>query len=449
MIGYGNSMFLSTILDTESGVLPVNTVAPVISGSTTLGSVLNSTTGTWTGTPTITYSYQWKRNGANINLATNSSYTLVVADSEANITCQVTATNLIGSANATSNTITAAKYTAPINTVAPIISGTAQENQTVTCSTGTWTGTAPITYAYQWKRNGSNILSATNSSYTIVSADVSQSITCQVTATNGVGSGIAISNTITPIAAVDPDAQAFITAASITNPTQQAAINTLVVDLKGYNIWGKMKALYPIVGGTASSHKFNLKDPRDLDAAFRLTFATGVTHSSTGMIGNGTTGLANTQLQPLGNLLQDSTSYSFYSRTNTNNTTIEMGVSLNDNILEIRTSGITYYRVNGAGLVQHSDANSLGFYTANRTGSLNLSAWKNGVKLASNTSNLSQPTVLGNIFILALNNGVGVGAYYSTKECAFASIGGGLTDTEAANFNTAVQAYQTTLGRQV
>jgi hypothetical protein len=102
---------------------------------------------------------------------------------------------------------------APVNTVAPIITGTAQEGQTVTCSTGTWTGTPTITYAYQWKRNGSNIGSATNSTYTLVTADVSQSITCQVTATNGSGSASATSNTITPISATDPDAQAFITAA--------------------------------------------------------------------------------------------------------------------------------------------------------------------------------------------------------------------------------------------
>lgn len=47
---------------------------------------------------------------------------------------------------------------------------------------------------------------------------------------------------------VDPDAQAFITAASITDPTQQSAINQLVVDLKGYNVWTKMKAIYPFVG---------------------------------------------------------------------------------------------------------------------------------------------------------------------------------------------------------
>ena len=78
--------------------------------------------------------------------------------------------------------------TPPANTVAPAITGTAQEGQTLTCSTGTWTGTPIITYAYQWKRNGSNIGSATNSTYLLVAADVGQSIKCTVTATNGAGS---------------------------------------------------------------------------------------------------------------------------------------------------------------------------------------------------------------------------------------------------------------------
>jgi hypothetical protein len=94
----------------------------------------------------------------------------------------------------------------PVNTVAPAITGTAQEGQTVTCSTGTWTGTPTITFAYQWKRNGSNIGSATNSTYVLVTADVAQSITCEVTATNGSGSASATSNTITPIAVLLLDA---------------------------------------------------------------------------------------------------------------------------------------------------------------------------------------------------------------------------------------------------
>jgi hypothetical protein len=87
----------------------------------------------------------------------------------------------------------------PVNTVAPAITGTAQEGQTLTCSTGTWSGSN--TYTYQWKRNGSNIGSATNSTYTLVTADVGQSIKCTVTATNFVGSANADSNTVVPISA--------------------------------------------------------------------------------------------------------------------------------------------------------------------------------------------------------------------------------------------------------
>ena len=92
---------------------------------------------------------------------------------------------------------------APVNTVAPAITGTAQEGQTLTCSTGTWTGNPTPTYSYQWKRNGSNIGSATNSTYILVTADVGQSIKCTVTATNFIGSANADSNTVTPTSAAN------------------------------------------------------------------------------------------------------------------------------------------------------------------------------------------------------------------------------------------------------
>jgi hypothetical protein len=86
----------------------------------------------------------------------------------------------------------------PVNSVAPALSGTAQEGQTLTCSTGTWSGSP--TYTYQWKRDGNNITSATNSTYTLVTADVGQSIKCTVTATNFIGSANADSNTVIPTA---------------------------------------------------------------------------------------------------------------------------------------------------------------------------------------------------------------------------------------------------------
>lgn len=87
----------------------------------------------------------------------------------------------------------------PSNSVAPAITGTAQEGETLTCSTGTWSGSP--TYTYQWKRNGNNIGGATSSTYLLVLADVGQNILCTVTATNFVGSATANSNTVVPISA--------------------------------------------------------------------------------------------------------------------------------------------------------------------------------------------------------------------------------------------------------
>jgi hypothetical protein len=94
----------------------------------------------------------------------------------------------------------------------------------------------------------------------------------------------------------DPDAQAFITAAGITDPTQQSAIDALVVGLKADGLWTSMMAIYPLVGGTASSQKYNLKDPRDLDAAYRLTFGGGWVHNSSGIVGNGFNTYADTYI---------------------------------------------------------------------------------------------------------------------------------------------------------
>lgn len=87
----------------------------------------------------------------------------------------------------------------PANTVLPVISsdGTPVTGETVTADTGTWSNT-PTSYAYQWKRNGSNIAGATASSYTLLAADEGQSLTVTVTATNAGGSASATSAAITP-----------------------------------------------------------------------------------------------------------------------------------------------------------------------------------------------------------------------------------------------------------
>jgi hypothetical protein len=246
---------------------------------------------------------------------------------------------------------------------------------------------------------------------------------------------------------VDPDAQAFITAAAITDPTQQSAINQLVVDLKGYSIWSKMKAVYPFVGGTATTHKFNLKDPRDLDAAFRLVFSGGVTHSSTGATFNGTNGFADTKLASNGVLAQNSTHFSAYSRTNNQSGgyIVANGNANASGECKIFTRWFDnncYSGVNTFGQVPTANSDSRGYFIVNRISATQHSVVIRGTKTDFNTNSSGLNT---NTFRICS----AISTAYDNKEVAFASIGDGLSNTELSNLNTAVQAFQTTLNRQI
>lgn len=207
----------ANIDSTQTGIviapeLPVNTVLPVISGSVVVGQTLTLTSiGTWTGTPAPTYTYQWTSDGSYIAGQTGSTYLVVSGDETAEFRCIVFATNVAGSVIATSNTLSGAEL--PVNTVAPVISGTVRIGEVLTSTQGTWTGTPTPTYAYQWMRDGVAIGGATASTHTVVAADIAELITCEVTATNIAGSVSEESNTLAspwqPILAAKPNVLIF------------------------------------------------------------------------------------------------------------------------------------------------------------------------------------------------------------------------------------------------
>lgn len=103
---------LLAITGNSYGSAPVNTALPTVSGTALTGQTLTTTNGTWTGSPTPTFTYQWQRlcinylgqvqNIKSIPGATSSSYTLTVYDATALIRCVVTASNTGGSNSATS-----------------------------------------------------------------------------------------------------------------------------------------------------------------------------------------------------------------------------------------------------------------------------------------------------------------------------------------------------------
>jgi hypothetical protein len=85
---------------------------------------------------------------------------------------------------------------APVSIAAPVASGTPAVGQTLSCSTGSWTGTPTPTYAYAWLRDGVAIAGASGGTYAVQAADVGNGLTCKVTATNKNGSAAAVSNTL-------------------------------------------------------------------------------------------------------------------------------------------------------------------------------------------------------------------------------------------------------------
>jgi hypothetical protein len=256
--------------------------------------------------------------------------------------------------------------------------------------------------------------------------------------------------TVTGGSAFDADAQAFFdrvtTAGGTLSVTEQNAVNTLVIALKADGIWTKIKAIYPMVGASAAACSRNLKSDN-----FNGTFSSGWTFASTGAKPNGTSAFMDTNL-PNNTMSQNSLTISTYLRTNFTQATSICDIAcwnsgfgssiyprgINNNVL-INNNSTTQINL-GIG----SNLNSTGFYVNKRTSSTEVVFQKNSTQntVANNSNNL----ITANYIVSRTGNFNGE---YSPRETALVGIGDGLTDTEAINFYTHVQAFQTTLSRQV
>jgi hypothetical protein len=210
--GNGSATSNATAVVGASGSgAPVNTAEPQISGSAIQGQTLTGTTGTWTNNPT-SFAYQWLRcpqsggqgDGSDCSAeanGSNSTYVLASTDVNFRIRLRVTASNTSGNSSAASNptAIVQAASTAPINTSPPVISGSAVVGQTLTAAPGKWSGSGPITYAYQWlrcDRNGAtcgDVAKATTFGHVVQPSELGATLRVRVTATNGGGSTQSIS----------------------------------------------------------------------------------------------------------------------------------------------------------------------------------------------------------------------------------------------------------------
>lgn len=253
----------------------------------------------------------------------------------------------------------------------------------------------------------------------------------------------------------DTDALAFFTATGITDTGDKDAVNQLVLDLKSYSLWSKFIAIYPLIGASATTHKYNLKNPVDSDAAFRLVFSGGVTHDGNGITGNGTNGTASTFITPITHLSLNDTSAFIYIRDNTGGGYTDIG-ALNSVAPQYRiqmnsrnASNLFVTSINNTTpSTATASSDSRGFWGVSRISSTEYKQTKNSTQTTISDASTTQSSAI--IALLALGATASpFFATYSPRNMAFACIGSGLTDTEADNLYTAVQAYQTTLGRNV
>jgi hypothetical protein len=267
-----------------------------------------------------------------------------------------------------------------------------------------------------------------------------------------------VNNLQTSLGRVDLDALAFISrvvsAGGSLSATEQSAVNTLVIDLKSYGIWSSMKAIYPMVGGgapdpvkAAASCAQNLKSSN-----FTGTFNGGWTFASTGVTPNGTTGFFDTFLIPSVEFISPNASFGIYSRTSGSQLREDFGRYIDNNraiiaYISYGTEIVPWIGGNGFIRGNYGTKNGAGLYNFQRINSTTLNVFENTLKVVNATQTFTgwpnQSLPFGAYF-------VGSGFYNSAvRENAFAFIGDSLNDTEAVNFYTAVQRFQTTLGRQV
>ena len=252
----------------------------------------------------------------------------------------------------------------------------------------------------------------------------------------------------------DPDAQAFFTAVTgggdTLTTTEENAVNQLVLDLKSANIWTSLQAIWPFVGGTASSQKWNLKDPRDLDAAYRMTFAgAGWTHSADGVQqSNNNSTYGNTNYSANTNDNTVGMSMGVYINGGTNASGYDLGARTEPNELQLIAGygNNTYYTGWGAVYGTYGGATMPnGFFSTTGDGTNGNKGYRNGVEVISvaGSRNLA---VTATVYLGNRNGGL---AEPTDRRYAFCFMGESLGSTEQSDLYTAVQDFNTTLSRQV
>jgi hypothetical protein len=277
----GSSSADSNLITPVIGV-PANTALPVVSPTTNIktGDVLTCTTGSWTNNP-ASYIYSWYETPSTLlQQSALSTYTLLSTNQKP-LYCTVTASNPSGSSYAEQSNVTDKPLTTPINTVAPVLTPTANiyVGQVLSCTQGTWEEN-PTSFIYEFRSQTNALLqSSASNQYTVVAGDVGRLISCVVKATNAVQTGSATSNATTAVIGVP----AIVTLPTLSKSTALYLGDTIACDTgawsntpTSYTYQWRRNGSTDIPGATTSTYILTQVDETNfIDCRVTATNASG------------------------------------------------------------------------------------------------------------------------------------------------------------------------------
>lgn len=430
---------------------PTNTTLPAISGTLTTGQDITCSDGVWSEYPVGAKTFQWKRNGVNIPLATSSVYRLIAPDADQLISCDVTSTN--GSGTATVNTGDVGPIVgvpaAPSVATANSISGNLNEGFILTLTRAIWNGYPDPTVSIQWKADGVDISGATST--TLDTTGLSgKIITCVENATNASGGPIpCLSNSLGPIiAAPSYEAEASTLFARM-SPAPDAAlkfdVNTLIKALKDAGVWTKLDMLqvyavpvaqYALLDWKTSSRTASLVTLGSgpiftANRGYKGTLATAeyidTGYNTVTFAGNFSQNSAHIGVFPVADAT-DTTSAGAadlgvtraYMITRTNSGT---------NQGEMNATASLYTETGLSTAVQH--------YCWSRAASANFQTYRNGTQISASFSQTSVTPTNANMRALTREGGTS----YSTRTLGIVHTGGALTQQNVTDMYAAFRTY--------
>lgn len=233
--------------------------------------------------------------------------------------------------------------------------------------------------------------------------------------------------------------------------TEQLALDLLLFELMDNGLWDKISVLYPMMGDSLDTCKYNLKDPRDLDAAFRLTFYNSPTVMGGGVKFNGTTQYADTHYVPSTESLPANSHICYYSLNDDSGLSAqnEFGSTWGGQFILYLRAGQTdawvALRGGSVAVVAKGGTGTQGLWIFSNDDTT-VRTHLNGASLGTDVQGAvgAAPTTHLN---LGARNGNNIPAGFADAHTGFMCWGEELSADEAVLLSTIVNRYMTSLGK--